>query len=85
MRDVRFRPSGWDDLLYWQSTDKKLFRNLVRLIGEVQRDPFTGIGKPEPLKGDLSGYWSRRIDDEHRFVYRATEKEVVILKARYRY
>ncbi|MEU6554086.1 Txe/YoeB family addiction module toxin [Streptomyces sp. NPDC046915] len=85
MRDVRFRPTGWEDLLYWQDADKKLFRKLVRLIGEIQRDPFTGIGKPEPLKGDLSGYRSRRIDDEHRLVYRATEKEVVIIKARYHY
>ncbi|MFJ4731219.1 Txe/YoeB family addiction module toxin [Streptomyces sp. NPDC088770] len=85
MRDVRFRPTGWEDLLYWQSADRKLFRKLVRLIGEIQRDPFTGIGKPEPLKSDLSGYWSRRIDDEHRLVYRATEKEVVIIKARYHY
>ncbi|MEU2557121.1 Txe/YoeB family addiction module toxin [Streptomyces sp. NPDC004596] len=85
MRDVRFRPTGWEDLLYWQDADRKLFRKLVRLIGEIQRDPFTGIGKPEPLKGDLSGYWSRRIDDEHRLVYRATDKEVVIIKARYHY
>jgi toxin YoeB len=58
---------------------------ITRLIGEIQREPFTGIGKPEPLKGDLSGYWSRRIDDEHRLVYRADEKEVKILKARYHY
>jgi toxin YoeB len=85
VRDVRFRPTGWEDLLYWQSAVRKLFRKLVRLIGEIQRDPFNGIGKPEPLKGDLSGYWSRRIDDEHRLVYRATEKEVVIIKARYHY
>ena len=56
-----------------------------RLIAEIQRDPFAGIGKPEPLKGDLSGYWSRRIDDEHRLVYRADDKEVKILKARYHY
>jgi toxin YoeB len=54
-------------------------------MGDIQRDPFAGIGKPEPLKGDLSGYWSRRIDDEHRLVYRADDKEVKILKARYRY
>ncbi|MGA5247956.1 Txe/YoeB family addiction module toxin [Streptomyces pseudogriseolus] len=85
MSDVRFRPAGLEDVLYWQAADKKLFRKLIRLIGEIQRDPFTGIGKPEPLKGDLSGYWSRRIDDEHRLVYRATEKEVVIIKARYHY
>uniref|UniRef100_A0AAU3I1X1 Endoribonuclease YoeB n=1 Tax=Streptomyces sp. NBC_01393 TaxID=2903851 RepID=A0AAU3I1X1_9ACTN len=85
MRDVGFRPTGWEDLLCWQSADKKLFGKLVRLIGEIQRDPFTGIGRPEPLKGDLSGYWSRRIDDEHRLVYRATEKEIVIIKVRYHY
>ncbi|MEU6278281.1 Txe/YoeB family addiction module toxin [Streptomyces populi] len=85
MRDVRFRPTGREDLLYWQSADKKLFGKLVRLIGEIQRDPFAGIGKPEPLKGDLSGYRSRRIDDEHRLVHRATEKEIVIIKARYHY
>ncbi|WP_225654520.1 Txe/YoeB family addiction module toxin [Streptomyces pseudogriseolus] len=71
--------------MYWQAADRRLFRTLIRLIGEIRRDPFTGIGKPEPLKGDLSGYRSRRIDDEHRLVYRATEKEVVIIKARYHY
>ncbi|MEU3555753.1 Txe/YoeB family addiction module toxin [Streptomyces fragilis] len=85
MRDVRFRPSGWEDFLYWQSSDKKLFRRLIRLIEEIRREPFEGIGKPEPLKGDLSGYWSRRIDDEHRIVYRADAKELVIIKARYDY
>lgn len=66
---------------------------ITRLIGEIQRDPFAGIGKPEPLKGDLSGYWSRRIDDEHRLVYRAEDKAedkaddkgVKVLKARYHY
>jgi toxin YoeB len=60
-------------------------RRITRLTAEIQRTPFTGIGKPEPLKGDLSGYWSRRIDDEHRLVYRVDEKEVQILKARYHY
>ena len=58
---------------------------ITRLIGEIHRDPFAGIGKPEPLKGDLSGYWSRRIDDDHRLVYRADDKEGKILKARYHY
>ncbi len=58
---------------------------ITRLIAEIQRDPFAGIGKPEPLKGDLSGYWSRRIDDEHRLVCRTDDKEVKILKARYHY
>ena len=60
-------------------------RRITRLIGVIQRDPFAGIGKPEPLKGELSGYWSRRIDDEHRLVYRADDHEVKILKARYHY
>jgi toxin YoeB len=62
----------------------KVATRIARLIGEIQRDPFAGIGKPEPLKGDLYGYWPRRIDDEHRLVYRADEK-VKILKARYHY
>jgi toxin YoeB len=68
-----------------QATVVKTMEELTRLIGEVQRDPFTGIGKPEPLKGDLSGYWSRRIDDEHRLVYLADDKEVKVLRARYCY
>ncbi|WP_405839445.1 Txe/YoeB family addiction module toxin [Streptomyces sp. NBC_01518] len=85
MRDVNFDPAAWDDFQPWLATDRKMVRRIVRLIGEIQRDPFNGIGKPEPLKGDLSGYWSRRIDDEHRLVYRADNKEVKILKARYHY
>lgn len=60
-------------------------RRVTRLIAEIQRDPFAGVGKPEPLKGELSGYWSRRIDDEHRLVYRVDAGEVKILKARYHY
>ncbi|MBR8641240.1 Txe/YoeB family addiction module toxin [Streptomyces tuirus] len=85
MRDVNFDPAAWDDFQYWLVTDRKMVRRVVRLIGEIQREPFSGIGKPEPLKGDLSGYWSRRIDDEHRLVYRVDDKEVKILKARYHY
>ncbi|MFE9644184.1 Txe/YoeB family addiction module toxin [Streptomyces sp. NPDC006365] len=85
MRDVNFDPGAWADFEHWLETDRKMVRRVVRLIGEIQRDPFNGIGKPEPLKGDLSGYWSRRIDDEHRLVYRADDKEVKILKARYHY
>ncbi|MFJ8926385.1 MULTISPECIES: Txe/YoeB family addiction module toxin [unclassified Streptomyces] len=85
MREVNFDPAAWDDFQYWLAADRKTVRRIVRLIGEIQRDPFAGIGKPEPLKGDLSGYWSRRIDDEHRLVYRADNKEVKILKARYHY
>ncbi|WP_328632693.1 Txe/YoeB family addiction module toxin [Streptomyces sp. NBC_00356] len=85
MREVNFDPAAWDDFQYWLAADRKTVRRIVRLIGEIQRDPFAGIGKPEPLKGDLSGYWSRRIDDEHRLGYRADDKEVKILKARYHY
>jgi toxin YoeB len=85
VRDVNFDPGAWDDFQHWLETDRKMVRRVIRLIGEIQRDPFNGIGKPEPLKGDLSGYWSRRIDDEHRLVYRADNKEVKILKARYHY
>ncbi|MGV9348376.1 Txe/YoeB family addiction module toxin [Streptomyces spiralis] len=85
MRSVHFDPDGWEDLLFWLGSDRRMARRITRLIGEIRRDPFSGIGKPEPLKGHLSGYWSRRIDDEHRLVYRADDKEAKILKARYRY
>ncbi|MGD9622033.1 MAG: Txe/YoeB family addiction module toxin [Mycolicibacterium sp.] len=85
MRGVSFDPDAWDDFLFWLASDRRTARRIVRLIAEIQRDPFTGIGKPEPLRGELSGYWSRRIDDEHRLVYRATGDEVKILKARYHY
>ncbi|WP_280877557.1 Txe/YoeB family addiction module toxin [Streptomyces pseudovenezuelae] len=71
-----------DDFQHWLGTDRKMVRPIVRPIGEIQRDPFNGIGKPEPLKGDLSGYWLRCIDEEHRLVYRADDKQVKILKAR---
>ncbi|WP_435848263.1 Txe/YoeB family addiction module toxin [Streptomyces griseoluteus] len=70
---------------FWLAADRRMARRITRLIAEVLRDPFAGIGKPEPLKADLSGYWSRRIDDEYRLVYRADDKEVKILKARYHY
>ena len=67
---IRFSEHAWDDLLHWQRTDKKRFRRLTILIRDVERDPFDGIEKPEPLKGDLSGFWSRRLDTEHRLIYR---------------
>ncbi len=85
MRSVHFDPDAWEDFVFWLATDRKTARRITRLIAEIQRDPFAGIGKPEPLKGELSGYWSRRIDDEHRLVYRANDNEVKILKARYHY
>ena len=85
MRSISFDPYVWDDFMFWLSSDRKTARRITRLIAEIQRDPFAGIGKPEPLKGELSGYWSRRIDDEHRLVYRADDSEIKILKARYHY
>ncbi len=85
MRSISFDPHAWDDFVFWLSSDRKTARRITRLIAEIHRDPFTGIGKPEPLKGQLSGYWSRRIDDEHRLVYRADDREVKILKARYQH
>ena len=85
MRSVHFDSAAWEDFLFWLSSDRKIARRITRLIGEIQRNPFSGVGKPEPLKGELSGYWSRRINDEHRLVYRANDEEVKILKARYHY
>jgi toxin YoeB len=85
VRSIHFDSDAWEDFLFWLSSDRKTARRIVRLIAEIQRDPFSGIGKPEPLKGELSGYWSRRITDEHRLVYRVDDKEVKVLKARYHY
>lgn len=85
MRSVHFDSGAWEDFLFWLASERKTARRIVRLIAEIQRDPFTGIGKPEPLRGELSGYWSRRIDDQHRLVYRADDEEIKILKARYHY
>jgi toxin YoeB len=85
VRSVHFDSDAWEDFLFWLASDRKTARRIVRLLAEIQRDPFSGIGKPEPLKGELSGYWSRRIDDQHRLVYRADDNEVKVLKARYHY
>ncbi|MEN9727866.1 MAG: toxin, YoeB-YefM toxin-antitoxin system [Pseudomonadota bacterium] len=85
MRAIRFVPDAWDDYTLWQQQDKKTLKRLNMLIAAAAREPFTGIGKPEALRGDLSGYWSRRIDDTHRLVYRASESELVIVACRYHY
>ena len=85
MRAIRFVPDAWEAYLYWQAQDKKTLKRINLLISAAARDPFTGIGKPEPLRGDLSGYWSRRIDDANRLVYRATEAERVVIACRFHY
>lgn len=85
MRAIRFVPDAWDAYLYWQDQDKKTLKRLNLLITATARDPFAGIGKPEPLRGELSGYWSRRIDDANRLVYRTTDTELVIIACRFHY
>lgn len=80
-----FSEQAWEDYLYWQKTDRKLAQRINELIKEITRTPHTGTGKPEPLKYALSGYWSRRINDEHRIVYKAVEDAVLIAQLRYHY
>ncbi len=78
-------PHGWEDYLYWQSTDKATLKRINRLIDDALRDPFAGIGKPEQLRHVLAGCWSRRIDDEHRLVYLVDGGDLVVMQARYHY
>lgn len=85
MRAIRFVPDAWESCLYWHDQDRKTLKRLNSLITAAARDPFTGIGKPEPLRGDLSGYWSRRIDESNRLVYRATDADLVIIACRFHY
>ncbi len=80
-----FSAHAWEDYLYWQQTDRMMLRRINALIKEIQRTPFAGIGKPEPLKHGFSGYWSRRINDEHRIVYKVEGQDVLIAQLRYHY
>ena len=80
-----FSEQAWDDYLYWQKTDKKLVERIHALVKDISRSPFAGIGKPEPLKNALSGYWSRRINDEHRIVYKIVDGSMLIAQLRYHY
>jgi toxin YoeB len=77
--------SAWDDYLYWQTADKKIVKRINDLIKDIKRHPFEGIGKPEPLKFQLVGKWSRRINNEHRLVYLANDIDIVIFQCRYHY
>jgi toxin YoeB len=85
MRAIRFVPDAWDAYLFWHGQDKKTLKRLNLLITAAVRDPFAGIGKPEPLRGELSGYWSRRIDKANRLVCRATDAELVVIACRFHY
>ena len=80
-----FSEHAWNDYLYWQKTDRKILKRINLLIKDALRAPFEGIGKPEPLKHALSGYWSRRINDEHRFVYKVNDDSMFIAQLRYHY
>ena len=83
--NTAFMTRGWEDYLYWQTTDRQMLRRLNALIKECQRTPFEGTGNPEPLKHEFSGWWSRRIDREHRLVYRVSGDVLEIAQCRYHY
>jgi toxin YoeB len=82
---LEFDPAGFEDLAWWIEKDRKMALRIVRLLREVQRDPFRGTGKPEPLKHELAGCWSRRIDQEHRLVYEVHEEKIRVLACRFHY
>ncbi len=82
---LAFTSQGWADYVYWQTADRQILKRVNRLIEDALRDPYAGIGKPEPLKHALAGAWSRRITEEHRLIYLPGEAEVIIIQARYHY
>ena len=80
-----FADEAWEDYLYWQKQDRRMVERINKLIRETQREPFTGVGKPEPLKHALAGYWSRRINEEHRIVYKIEGDALLLAQLRYHY
>lgn len=82
---ISFQDDGWDDYLYWQQQDKKILKRINALLKDIARQPFEGVGKPEPLKYTLNGYWSRRINDEHRLVYTVKNEQIIVIQCRYHY
>lgn len=82
---IVFSSDAWDDYLYWQQTDRKVLKRINELIRDIVRTPCDGVGKPEPLRHALAGYWSRRITDEHRLVYKVAGDAILIAQARYQY
>ena len=85
MRNIVFEPQAFQDFNNWAREDKKIYGKIVNLISDILRSPFDGIGKPEPLKYELKGYWSRRITDEHRLVYKVNDDAVTIVGCRFHY
>ena len=79
MRVIQWDFDAWEDYLYWQGQDKKILKRINQLLKDICRNPFEGIGKPEPLKGNLTGFWSRRVDGEHRLIYAVEESVVVVI------
>ena len=82
---IHFTEEAWEQYQYWQTADRNLLKRINQLIKDCMRDPFVGIGKPEPLKKNLTGFWSRRIDDVHRFVYKYEDGELFIISCRFHY
>jgi toxin YoeB len=85
MRKIAFLPRAFEDFNGWTAEDKKIYARIVKLIKDINRSPFSGLGKPEPLKHELKGLWSRRITSEHRLVYKVTDEEIVIVSCRFHY
>ncbi len=80
-----FGEQSWSDYLYWQSTDKRTLKKINALLQDIKRNPFDGLGKPEPLKHEMAGTWSRRINQEHRLVYEILEESILVVSCRYHY
>ena len=85
IRVIQWDFDAWEDYLYWQGQDKKILKRINQLVKDICRNPFEGIGKPEPLKGNLTGFWSRRVDEEHRLVYAVEDSAVVVISCRGHY
>ncbi|MDR0484295.1 MAG: Txe/YoeB family addiction module toxin [Alphaproteobacteria bacterium] len=82
---ISFEKSAWEDYLFWQQNDKQKLKKVNSLVKDILRTPFSGEGKPEPLKDNLAGFWSRRIDSEHRLVYKVQDEKLIIIQCRYHY
>ncbi len=85
MFNLGFSTAGWEEYVYWQQHDRKQLKRINRILEECLRTPYEGIGKPEPLKWELHGYWSRRIDNEHRLIYKVKDKNILIISCRHHY